>query len=481
MIRSKHMMFLIPVMFATTAKSEPLTARGLYYRCYAHFTGQKSPLSDPGLGALTAGSSVNDAVDQCMSLLARADLGEDGEIKLKSGPDVDPVGRSILQTFHNFHNGWFSAWDLRGSRFCETHEIYDTAEPSLHMSRNLFTNADFSEVITASGTYETIRRSDPGLTQGYMVNCEKYKERSKWVFKKSTPAVVWSPKTTRLGQLVGIEPLDTSTEETLDGLFLQWNHFTAKVIKPHDPIGAGVIGTIPYLLLNMGTEQDDEPANGGLQMPRRWSKSVIKDLLCRNLPVLRGVDVAADVQSSESTAIPFRQGQSCMQCHATMDNLAGGIRHLRKGVSAYGFEFADGVTQHIYAYDHTLTTSEISPVENDAQFHLRQPKGRFRFRTYEGQLKNEGFSNLNELGAIIASTKDFYLCAAKKYYQFFTGIDVSIHDFSDPAAPSAGSEELFHRNLLVKLGTSLQSHQNLQRLVRDIISSPVYRNRGFNQ
>jgi hypothetical protein len=91
---------------------------------------------------------------------------------------------------------------------------------------------------------------------------------------------------------------------------------------------------------------------------------------------------------------------------------------------------------------------------------------------------HESISDLNEVGPIVSQYKDMYQCAAKRYFQYFTGIDIELYDPGDPAnyekviTESKQTKEV--RGFIESLGAQLQSHQSLRALIKSIMASKYY-------
>lgn len=534
--------FLILVFISVNARAGTLSPPELYARCYSHIVGERVKPNDTLLAQVKSSSMTY--VDACMSLLSKANLDGSGVVSAKIGPDPDPIAQRILQTFNNFHNSWFS---IQSFSECEQNELHDNQEMSYHVSNILFNNKPFSEMITSSQTYAGIRISPSSTINNRYRTCEQYRDSSKirYVSQVNTVptynvrirAAKWSPYIPEVGTLVGIRPMpdedfipyiqghniyalpdpfenyDQSAPNFLayskninccgvngfDKSYIQ----TPTSIKPHSPYGAGVIGTVPYFLLNNGRGNAFKP-DGVIQLPRRWSKSVLRDVLCRELPVLRSGDVAADVVASSPT--PFRASNSCMRCHNTMDPLAYGVRNLStantRNYTGAPTNFIDefGAT---YMYDMSATVYDVPdsqyvrkyPVKyaenptflratSDADFYLKPPVGKFNYRDIYGTLHGHQFTDLtgaSGLGNYLKDLDDLYVCAAKRYYQYFTGIDVPIYDFADPSMAKASNEEILHRSFVIQMGKNLKSSQKLQLLIKEILSSDQYKKQGFGK
>lgn len=100
------------------------------------------------------------------------------------------------------------------------------------------------------------------------------------------------------------------------------------------PLRGGILGASSYLLLNVN-ETLEFGANGGRKMPRKWSKAILHDFLCRQLPAIRVEDAIPCVVADSSVC--FRRQAKCTQCHATIDRLASTLRGFRS-LSLFGEE-----------------------------------------------------------------------------------------------------------------------------------------------
>jgi hypothetical protein len=95
-------------------------------------------------------------------------------------------------------------------------------------------------------------------------------------------------------------------------------------------------------------------------------------------------------------------------------------------------------------------------------------------RSYDGTLINLDVTSLADLGTKLADTNDLYVCAAKHYYQFLTGIDANLSDPGNPSTAAFTPGETFHRNNVINLGLSLKSDQSLRELFRRIFESSAF-------
>lgn len=527
--------------------SQTLSDEDLYIRCYTQFTGNRIPKNDSRL--ISIKEKKLNYINGCMDLLKSAEFGNDGIIKTIDPQTGKPVHESqrVLQTFNDFHRNWFESLDFNN---WNQNEIYDNGEMAYHLSHALFTTKPFSKIISDENTYEALRYSPNNVFRDKSFTGPLYDSASSrlWVSQVKTlytnkwgwgmwRSIPYKPRIPQAGVLIGIQTMpmdedpipflngtrsfqtpdpylnvkkDTPTFNSLVSRYIDLSKmnvedFKYSDLKAHTPYGSGIIGTVPYLLLNHG-RPDYWSSDGVVSLPRRWSKAVVKDLLCRELPVLRKEDVSSLVNVNSAT--PFRASASCMACHGTMDPLAYGIRNMSTVSSAFSpwtqnedgtkyFDINGNETTdpslayrrspftpfHIRKYEILKTdTSPFLKQTEDPDFYLKPPVGQFNFRTYDGKLIAHTFTDLqgnSSLGEHLKDLDDLYICAAKKYYQFLTGIDVPIYDFTDPTYPQAGAEELSHRNKVVSLGKNLKNHQSLQLLIKEIISLDLYKERGF--
>jgi|GEM_PF-1905084 len=245
--------------------------------------------------------------------------------------------------------------------------------------------------------------------------------------------------------------------------------------------GAGLIGTQAYLL---GNNDKSGPVTGGTNAYRVWAKNVLSDLLCRTVPVLRSSDVLNLNLVQPSSNLPFRQGISCMQCHGSMDPMAGAIRQLRVGYAAYQ-DGSGGIGVKYYAPAAGVNTQPAAAypeMGEDASFYKRPPDSGLLYRSYDGTLVSKSVTGLRELGQALAQTNDLYVCAAKHYYKFLTGIDADLSDLTDPInAPQLTDGQMNFRKKVIALGMQLKQDQSLRSMIRSIIASPTFINPDYGK
>lgn len=312
-------------------------------------------------------------------------------------------------------------------------------------------------------------------------------------------------RVTQVGVLRGFQPLN-ATEYNKSANFAYdsggyWHRLNKRDLQIYyeRPYGGGAIGTHSYLLLNMGfgLQGFEYPrADGGIKMARRWSKSVFHDFMCRDLPVAQLTDGFEYVRPSSN--ISFRKSASCMSCHATIDGMAGAVRNLAFHSSAYfnysndvfdygesfhiGSEpvreisaagYSGGTGPRLYVTDTSLYMNpEDQPFsqDSDANWNKKRPKAWVIFRDYKNDLVSQVVENIEGVGQALTSLPDYYICAAARYFKFFTNKNVSIQ-----AVPTSDPQEELVRQDIIRMGLHLQSTQNLRELISDILHSDAYR------
>jgi hypothetical protein len=250
--------------------------------------------------------------------------------------------------------------------------------------------------------------------------------------------------------------------------------------------GGGLIGTPEYLMLNMGQNYETVP-DGTIKLYRRYSKNVLSDLLCRDIPALREEDVEQFKDLSADG--PFRHSTTCLRCHASIDQMAYTLRNYR-WVTAERTCPSDPKTQgvntsHVSYYAPLYDTDFEWKSQPSSLFHLMQPRGKIYYRSYSGELVTANVTGLSELGLSLMQTEDLYVCAAKRYFKQFTGIDVMLHDMGDAANADLNRamtpKDWEYRQFVVKLGLALKNHGSTRQLIKDIMASPYFRSSDYGR
>lgn len=469
------------------ASQAPLSEVALFVRCYQHLTNKYPAPTDARRMAVAAGTKT--AVAACMEVLDTAQLQATGYINGHTGPvaglatQANPPnaeGLTVLRTLNDFHRSWFpldnfidAATEPEGV-MPRSREIHDEAEAALHLTRALLgTGVDFGSIVTGTSPLEALRSDGAAASSGGFLTAPSAGSSSvqNFVIERT----FW-------GVLQGMRPMNaTRLGRTGYGM-----NFPVGV-KINESEGGGILGLKSYLLATLGQFKTENfairPMDGGLISPRRWSKAIYHDLLCRELPVIRLGDASAApfvVNAPNAQTPPFRRGATCMQCHASMDQMAGTARALSYvGIPNWRGDFEPSVHVGRYAPTSPVPTRESEPLGmfngSANNWEGRAPWGRLYYRSYDGTLVNQEVNGIPALGAAIAQQKDLYVCAASRYFQFFTGVQVDLRDEGDPSQPALSAGERAYRQIVVNLGTRLQQSRSLRTLVQEILNSPTYR------
>src|SRR5690606_36892150 len=100
------------------------------------------------------------------------------------------------------------------------------------------------------------------------------------------------------------------------------------------------------------------------------------------------------------------------------------------------------------------------------------------YRNYKAGIVDTAATGLAELGARVAAQDDLYICAAKRYYAYLTGIDILILFIADADINKRTDFEAHHRKEIVKLGKELKTHGSLRTLIINIMSTPAFQSRN---
>lgn len=476
--------FSLCLLFAPKLEASVAEELQRLNKCYGLFVRERIRTTHPLWVEVSQGKKSG--VDACMAIFDKGKLNSDGEIS-SQGSVYDPEGMRVLDSFLRFHRSQFEIPDygnvigLGIDRY--TKDVIDANEPSYHFLYSLFgADQKFSDVVTrdysikakrysvSSGRARSVTNAAlPALFQGVYKTIKDENGVTQVVPNEEKGGVSpYSPEFTPTGLLYGFERDTTDNSIDRSRFDANFASFKFKSTNVNQHLGGGLMGTQAYLLGNLGK---DGFTSGGTNLFRRWGKHVMKDLLCRDLPALRSKDVVQEVDP-EST-IAFRTGISCMGCHSAMDPLAGVVRNSRAG-----FTHNVGMTfnriKFIGERVPDMPFAEFPTKAADANFHRRPAAGRLYYRSYDGNLIKEEMEGLGELGVIMANTNDLYVCAAKRYYQFLTGINVSLADIGDINTAPFSLGEKHQRDKVINLGLELKNHQSLRSLIKAIIESESF-------
>lgn len=449
-------------MMSQEAISVELSNKAFFYRCYRQITQQYPNVNNPLV--IQVENNQIDPVDACISVLNKALFTANSNRRIANINDEEAM--AVLQTFHSLHYSWFKNKLLPGlGNFTFTGDMVDTSGPALFFTRALLTpNYEFKNVFSGVENLES-ERVDGHPTVGPNSN----RPRSDYAIMETTIPFI------QTGDISGYMSYG-------DREFVTWRDL-AQTIRQVTSIGnhwgGGVLGNFAYMAMNV-IEGDSFMADGAVAVPRKWSKSVFQDFFCRELPVIR-YDDGLNFVSNDNNAISFRKEGACVRCHATMDRMAGVIRNVDYTDSRSRNPRGKNTSfTYIRKFNTDLTGNETWSLSGDSDFYRKPLNGHFYYRTHDGQLINRAVSSVSSLGQVIAELDDPYICMAKRYYEYFTGIDVNISDIADPQyGRTLSSGEMTHRNEVISLGKSFKEHQNMKKLVEDILRKPVLKDSAY--
>lgn len=485
-----------------------LSEREFLARCYNQITGNHLGSSSSLWARLNSQSSS--AI--CLSILNNVNLDANGNL---TSPN-DPLNRHVLKQFIDMHRTWFENQWAFLSTFPDSYwggvDIYDPQEPSLFLTRNLLLGEPYSKVLRGSDTAVALRdgskilptlppeadgllrisRLIPDLGEGPIINSSVITYTSTPPYSQNQLKTIPVPLV-QVGEPYGIQLASYFSSPLLPTIWTDAFSPTATFITQGVTLpqafmankGGGALGSVPYLILNFG-HGFDYKANGAEKLPRRYILSVFKNFLCRQGPFLRTSDVKPWISDLEK-APAFRKSEACLRCHVALDQSALILRNFRLGATtpmSYQ-DFRSPPVLANYDVDANVTANEFWPAVGQSDFYRTKPEGLLYFRSITGQLINISISNLESLGKSITETPDYYACAAKRYFEFFTHNKVELFDPYDPSNESliANMTEKDHqmKAFVLALGKELQQSGTLKTMIRRILESEFYGQGNFGR
>ena len=465
----KNVLGVIGLLVLFSPNTMALSEKALLARCYAQVTGKAIPLTHALY--LDVKSGKTKAIDACLSILHKADLQANGQIKDTSAESV-----AVFNNFYDFHRTWFPTANkdqilgYQGEFDSNTDNFAELTTPALTITRALFGGMNYSQILRGSDSYSPMR---------------------------GTPFVITLNTTDANGTVAGnpvMAPFSgtgptTGITTVTDSLILT-NYSVPTVgsaigtgaqtnIDLYRALGGGILGQQGYFLLDVGHSKG-QIFDGALKLPRKWAKTALESLLCFNLPALRESDIQQYIDAGSE--VPFRRAGSCITCHATMDQMATAARNLVVAETANG-NFQKAIfTGSFPANQQAIGYWSSSSVAN---FHKQMPTGKLMIRSYvNGALINQDINGLEDLGTKLSNLDEMYQCAAKRYFEYFTGINVSLYDRTDPANAHLNKNltkrDLSDRQFVEQLGKDLRSTQSLPRMIESILRSDYYNKAQFN-
>lgn len=461
-------------------KDQYLSGTNLYRRCYQLLLRYPLAIDSEVIKQIEAGTI--DAEDACVQMVTLSVLNEDGELKNPSLSSFE--NQRLMATFNLLHQSWFEAYSFSfsGENF-GTGEYSDFEQMGYAFSNILFRNKKVTSILKGTELYQPVRdkvnKNEFLLTRNaHLGNFVPWNYISLY-YNDDSPMQGQIPQAPR-GLLRGVS-IDT-TPFYLKKFFIQYEKFsenTTTALKRH--FGGGLLGNSTYLLLNLG-DKVGMIQDGNVRIPRRWTKAVFKDILCRNLPVLSESDAKKYV--SPKADYTFSRAETCVQCHATTDQFSGGIRDIQGGVNTYaGLDYDKGTKELEkngkigFSFLRSVHESKLLKKE-DYSYAFAEPTGRLRMRDFNGTELDEPYVNLEDLGEKISGLDDFYLCQTRRYFKFLTGIDIE----TDPLILHNTILKQQDKIMLTQLyswAMDLKKNQQLKSVLEQMIRSPYFRHKDF--
>ncbi|MBT7611364.1 MAG: hypothetical protein HN576_16510 [Bacteriovoracaceae bacterium] len=464
--------------------NNPLTELELFNRCSLQLTNYTGIESNPKIYENLKLKNIT-STQACLQILENSHLSIKGMLKNKN-----TFSKQTLLTFQKVHNNWFNEWNFFVAMSTwGTFEILDPGSMGYFFTKSLLDKEfTFRDIFKGKRSFEGIRESkvEPEFLLYKFKNEKRYKIKDyRFVYGLSENGKeykTWNPKRVPTGELIGVKAIPVKRDVVK---ILVNSKDNQKEIKPaveqivnkdiHLGLGGGVLGSEVYINLNLGQELG-RSMDGGRIQPRIWAKSVIKEFLCRDLPVVP--ITKSEIFVNLNSNLPFRKNKSCMSCHITMDPMSYLVRNVEQSLSADAG--GDGMihSTHLkfYQSNTSLKNADKFP-DKDELFHLRPAHGKFIYQDIRGNFINKNIKTLDDLGSALLETDDVYLCTAKKYLNFLTGINVNMNLFIDK---NLTKQELYIRNLLEEAGRVLKKNGDLTDVIGVILNSEIYRGKDFS-
>ncbi|MDG0815400.1 hypothetical protein [Bdellovibrio svalbardensis] len=495
--------FALLLSFSSLVNAQNISERAFYARCYSHLTGKPVPLGSPIMAQVKAGTKK--AITACNELLDKAELEPNS-----GGLYVDnSESRAVLNNFASFHRSWFTAntveqiQDNNNEISNGTMDIYDSTEPALALTRAMFVrNGRYSDVMTLGTGVQALRQEQSMASKIGFDWSANYSGRrvhgnnpafnnNQFNFMPTAGPLadvnnvfVANFMKPMVGELYGIR--QTVSDGTLvPNVAMQAFSDTRGnnqaglnySFNPHSSLGGGVLGSPIYLMMNFGHGKGTI-SNGSLKVPRRWAQTNMTTFMCATLPALRESDVAQFVVGNSSA--PFRNGTSCVMCHASLDPMAYTARNaVVVNTNFTTLALPSRTSSLLTTFGENQASVAGWPSEPVANFHRQTPTGKLYFRSFaSGQLVNRDVLRISGLGAAIAEQDDYYQCAAKRYFEYFTGIQVSLYDRTDPKNANLNKQlsekSVADRRYIEELGAELRQTQSVRGIIKKIMNSEYY-------
>ncbi|MCO4794916.1 MAG: hypothetical protein KC493_14445 [Bacteriovoracaceae bacterium] len=459
--------FILLILIPFSALAEINVELQILNRCYSQLV-HKRISSNHELVLKVKKGKLNGS-EACTKFLESIKLNDHGLLSPKSEETIQ-----VLRTFQRLHDSWFPRFNFNvNTQDYPNTDLYDANEMGYHFTWVLFKDELLKNVLTKKRSFRGVReaskehryfidrtiKGDRQKRKKHIVN--KWKiggEEDKESDEFQGPISFWEPELVEFGTLIGLKPYSSSKNRIKKWL----GKDQQRQFDTHAPKGGGIIGSVPYLLLNAG--QNEERMDGGNKLHRRWATSISSDLLCRTLPILKKEEVKSFVR--RNSKIGFRKKSDCMNCHSTIDTMAAVLRNMENYNS--GNVDVHYTVRNIYMNESVRVHKGELP-DSSKLFYQTKPEGKFIHKDLFGQKIDKKIQSLQELGKELSKTPDFYFCVAKRYLHFFTGVNINLESVSWNKPKSEEAK------FLKLLATKLMKNQEMDELINSIYHSKIFR------
>jgi hypothetical protein len=478
------LVFVLALAWAHQSEAEVLKPLDVFKRCYIRMVRNVPNEADDLYKAVAAGTKTADVA--CAELFDLAKFNSNGVLINRT----DAEAKAILRTFHEVHTSWFQS--KTHTNLPATYLIHDGEEAPLYYTRAAFQpGAQFSTVVTLNTGLRGVRdqatypveTSDfksqriqnysadhpfAASTDLHLAYLHLTHDGKKYINGGTRPLVIPGNAMTEFGELSGVNVARKVTLPSFRRISRNETDVAKIVIDTlanfdaNQHFGGGIIGSQAFYMNNANLGNNVLPMEYTF-INRRLTARVFEDLLCHQLPTLTAADVKAEVKPASEHM--FQRGETCMQCHSSIDGMGYGYRNMfitvtasrpQEAKDAVGLEFQ--------------TVTSLKPLSTATTFAAQMPEGRLHYRELiTGTRRDFKFNSLSQLGTLLAGGADLYTCAAKRYYEFFTGVKV---DLTQKATKALDKQ---HQDKVIALGKALKTHQSVRTLLKDIFASDAFR------
>jgi hypothetical protein len=499
------------------AQADPLSPQELVTRCFQSLADIRLPFNDSRRAGIT---TQTQALALCDALIDAPRLNlQSGSIQSQNPRIKLQEAKDLIRRFQQFHETYFKS-DKYEHVFNEdgiTRTLHDTGVPAAYFTLATFApGPDYSRAVTEPQALEIIRGGSSTSRSGNLL-------------RNSTPLTRYLGSEvlgTDRGLFSGIRMISSPASQVSSGGVPPANEagtgFPTYQIRPStlvasgwspmwkNSLGGGFLGDPSFLLLNTGMP-NGQVSNGSMVLPRRWSREVMHAAFCRNGPYLKGGSptLTTDVSSNPS-APPFRGLSGCMQCHSTMDPLAIGIKNLRiddmneNYPAAPPGTTASGPGSVFYPTLFRIQSGSVLPASNSlpnsfswpvpasgvTNFHRSRVHGRLTYTSaWSGNEVTQSFDanpavtdQLTQLGQLIRSSQDFYLCGTLRYFELLSGVKLQLESESLPELPASATayEKKLWTDLRL-LSSNFLSHRNPKEVLKQLVRTPQFISRSWGR